>query len=127
MDLGERIKEFMAYKHLTQSGLGEVVGFSDVAIGKYLLGKTKPKFEFWKGIAESYPDINIGWLLTGKGQMLIKESEMNVENAIRFLRDNKDEAVRHEGVKELLEMLDKRHYNKSIEDRLTALEQSNKK
>jgi transcriptional regulator with XRE-family HTH domain len=122
MELGERIKKFMSAKNLTQRGLGDKIGVSDVTIGNYISGSNKPKYEFWLGMAKHYPEVNLVWLLTGEGEMEMKNANYTIIDCIRFLNDNKEEASEYEEFHVLMEKLGKIHYNKSIEARISEIE-----
>lgn len=78
-DISERFNEIMIQKNLNYSSLGDIIGYSDVAVGKIIKGKNKPKFEAIKSVLESFPDVSAKWLVLGVGDMrckLIKEKEL---------------------------------------------------
>ena len=63
----ERIKIFLKFKKISQKDFSESVGLSSG-----YLGAMKKSFstETINNIVIRYPDINIDWLLTGKGEMI---------------------------------------------------------
>ena len=53
------------------------LGVKPAVINNYTRGKqqSKPGFEVLYKIASIYPDVNIDWLLTGRGEMLLSQSK----------------------------------------------------
>ncbi|BAX79059.1 S24 family peptidase [Labilibaculum antarcticum] len=74
-DISLRISELLLEKKLNKRSFSALLGYSDVAIGKIINGKSKPKFEMLESLINAFPDINPNWLLTGKGEMLLSEEE----------------------------------------------------
>ncbi|PCH66846.1 MAG: hypothetical protein COC06_12165 [Bacteroidales bacterium] len=70
-----RLSALIAKKELSKRSFSALVGYSDVAIGKIINGKSKPKFEMLEALINAFPDINPAWLLTGKGEMLLTGEE----------------------------------------------------
>lgn len=75
MDIGNRIKEVMRSKGLTQKELGLIVGYSDPAIGKIINKGTEPKFGVIYKILNKYKDIQVEWLVLGSGTMYSSEKK----------------------------------------------------
>lgn len=65
--LKERLEEFVEYLDLTNQKFEQNAGLPNGFInksGKYISDKSEQK------IINTYPDLNINWLLTGEGEML---------------------------------------------------------
>lgn len=78
-----RLKLFIKSKRLGQTKFEELVGFS-----RGYISRVKPSIGIDKllSIIEVYPDLNLDWLLTGKGEMIgpsfrsdIKEQTIGTE------------------------------------------------
>lgn len=85
MDISLRISALMKNKKMNKRSLSVLMGYSDVAVGKIINGKSKPKFEFLETLIRVFPDINPTWLLTGQGEMLncsAGDNFSNVSNVI---------------------------------------------
>lgn len=74
----ERLKEFIRYKKLSQSSFLELCGLSSGFISGMRVSMLPDKVD---SIATNFPELNIAWLLTGSGEMLVKNDEMVSEPA----------------------------------------------
>lgn len=70
MGLKERLLDYIAYKGIDKATLERNSGLSNDAVGK-MGDNTRTKT--LDKISNAYPDINIAWLKTGIGEMLINE------------------------------------------------------
>ena len=70
-----RIKEFVDYKGLSVRKFEEKVGFSNGAFASQYKNNGSIGSDKIENILQSYPEINVIWLLTGEGEML-KEEEI---------------------------------------------------
>lgn len=71
-NINQRFKEFIAYKGLTVSAFERECGLSNGYVKgvKNYLGEDKRR-----SIILKFPELNMGWLLTGEGPMLRSEGE----------------------------------------------------
>jgi len=59
----------MNAENLTQSQFADSIGVARASISHILSGRNKPGFDFIENIARKYPNLNLEWLITGKGKM----------------------------------------------------------
>ena len=79
--IGERLKEIMIQKGLNYRSLSDLIGYSDVSVGKIIKGQNKPKYEAIKKVMEVFPDIEARWLILGQGSMYVKPtSSMDMDS-----------------------------------------------
>ncbi|MBQ9255290.1 MAG: helix-turn-helix domain-containing protein [Clostridia bacterium] len=81
--LQDRLLEFVKYLNLTNQNFEKKAGLPNGFInkaGKYISEKSEAK------IKETYPELNISWLLTGVGYMLKEDNMENLE--IKKIREN---------------------------------------
>lgn len=64
-----RLQRFLDAENITQSQLAEKLGVAKASISHILAGRNKPGFDFIQSIAQCYPDLNLDWLIVGKGKM----------------------------------------------------------
>ena len=64
----DRLKQFLAMENLTPARFAEVMGIQRSGISHLLAGRNKPSFEFIQKMMTAYPDLNIEWLILGKGR-----------------------------------------------------------
>ncbi|THD67865.1 helix-turn-helix domain-containing protein [Robertkochia marina] len=81
-EFAQRLQKIMELYQLTASAFAESVGVQRSAISHILSGRNKPSLDFVLKILEAYPDVELYWLLNGKGPGPVKES--NEETADLF-------------------------------------------
>jgi len=64
----DRLKQFLAMENISPARFAEVMGIQRSGISHLLAGRNKPSFEFIQRMMTAYPDINIEWLILGKGR-----------------------------------------------------------
>lgn len=87
-EIGKRIRLIRERIGITQSELGEKLGIQSQHVSKYERGETVPTWENLIKLTDSY-DVNINWLLTGKGNMFLSPITYSLEdeNDITKVRD----------------------------------------
>lgn len=73
--MNNRLQQFLAAENITQSTFAESIGVTKASVSHVLAGRNKPGFEFIESIARRYPNLNIEWLITGKGRMYKNQGE----------------------------------------------------
>jgi len=71
-----RLKEYVDYKGISINKFSISVGASNSYFNKAFQQNTSIGSNRIESILRTYPDLNAHWLLTGKGQMIIEEKEM---------------------------------------------------
>lgn len=64
-----RLQQFLSAENITQSQLADEIGVARASISHILAGRNKPGFDFIQGLSRSYPNLNLDWLINGKGKM----------------------------------------------------------
>ena len=72
MTIAKRLKEFKNVKHLTASELANILGIPVRTVGSYERGEVLPGAKFFNLLINNF-NVNINWLLTGRGTMFINE------------------------------------------------------
>ena len=75
---GKRLRLIRERIGITQAGLGDKLGIQSQHVSKYERGETVPTWENLIKLTESY-DVNINWLLTGKGNMFLSPVTYSLE------------------------------------------------
>lgn len=78
MEISLRLKQFCDTQKITQYRLGKQANIPLGSLTRFWAGKGEPSADVLARIVEAYPEINIRWLLTGKGEMLEKGAAMEV-------------------------------------------------
>ena len=72
--MNTRLKQFIAAENITQAQFADTINVVRASVSHILAGRNKPSYEFICGLLRHYPNLNIEWLMFGKGKMY-KDSE----------------------------------------------------
>lgn len=64
-----RLQQFLLAENISQSQFAERIGVGRASVSHILAGRNKPGCEFLENLARSFPNLNLEWLLLGKGKM----------------------------------------------------------
>ena len=67
--MNKRLLQFLGAENITQSQLADTLNVARAGISHILSGRNKPGYDFIESLMLHYPDLNIEWLITGKGRM----------------------------------------------------------
>ena len=95
MTVKERLTEFLNYRRIGQAKFSSIAGLSRGYVNNIVntIGpEAQPK------IATAFPDLNMAWLLTGKGEMLKDEAntnqtDMDYSNLFKTIIEQKDRQI----------------------------------
>lgn len=78
----DRIKKLIEKQNLTATQFAGEIGVQRSAVSHLLSGRNKPSLDFMLKIKNRFPDLNLDWLLMGKGKMIetAKKEEAHFEN-----------------------------------------------
>ena len=64
----ERLQKVIDYYDETASGFAEKIGVQRSSISHILSGRNKPSLDFVMKVLHSYPEVELYWLMNGKGE-----------------------------------------------------------
>lgn len=67
-DFAKRLQEVIDYYSESASSFSEKIGVQRSSISHILSGRNKPSLDFVMKVLSSYPEVELYWLLNGKGQ-----------------------------------------------------------
>ena len=67
--MNTRLKQFIAAENLSQSQFADRINVVRASVSHVLSGRNNPGYDFIKAIMLAYPNLNIEWLMLGKGKM----------------------------------------------------------
>ena len=70
----KRLERILKYYGLSASGFADSIGVQRSSISHLLTGRNKPSLEFVLKVVKTYPEVNLYWLLNGKGSFPSKNS-----------------------------------------------------
>lgn len=85
-DFGKRIQKIMDHYAVSASSFADYMGVGRSSISHILSGRNKPSLDFVMKITEAYTDVDLQWLLYGKGafpkseESIIEQKEPIIES-----------------------------------------------
>lgn len=67
--MNTRLKQFLAAENITQASFADNINVVRASVSHVLSGRNNPSYEFIRSVMLRYPDLNIEWLMFGKGKM----------------------------------------------------------
>jgi len=62
-----RLEKILSFYNLSASSFADKIGVQRSSISHLLTGRNKPSLEFVMKVVKTYPEVNLYWLLNGKG------------------------------------------------------------
>ncbi len=81
-EFSKRLQEVMDYYGLSASAFAERIGVQRSGISHILSGRNKPSLDFVMKVLEQFKEVDLYWLLNGKGQF--PQTERVVVGDARF-------------------------------------------
>jgi hypothetical protein len=78
----ERLDAFIRYNKLSRSAFAVKIGTSERNVANSLTGK-KSQMDFLIKISAACPNLNLNWLLTGQGEMLLGQVQKNSGTVVK--------------------------------------------
>ena len=69
----ERLETLLQYYELSATAFAEEIGVQRSSISHLLSGRNKPSLDFVLKVVQRFPEVNLYWLLNGKGDFPKKE------------------------------------------------------
>jgi len=91
MEINNRFRLLMDNYGLSASQFADKLEIQRSAISHLLSGRNKPSILIIAKIIEHFPEINIKWLITGKGNMLDKKHEQVLQNEYQTIMSLEEE------------------------------------
>lgn len=67
--MNTRLKQFLAAENISQAQFADTINVVRASVSHVLAGRNNPSYDFIKAIMDKYPELNIEWLILGKGKM----------------------------------------------------------
>ena len=68
LDFSERLKKVIEFYDETASSFAEKISVQRSSISHILSGRNKPSLDFVMKVLHSYPEVELYWLMNGKGE-----------------------------------------------------------
>ena len=67
--MNRRLLQFLQAQDITQTQFADTLAVARGSVSHILSGRNKPGYDFLESLLLHYPELNLDWLLTGKGSM----------------------------------------------------------
>ena len=67
--MNQRLQMFLAAEGITQSQFADEIQVAKSSVSNIIAGRNNPSYDFILNLSTHYPDLNLEWVLTGKGRM----------------------------------------------------------
>lgn len=79
--MNTRLKQFIAAENISQSQFADAIKVVRASVSHVLSGRNKPGYDFITAIMNAYPNLNMEWLMLGKGKMYKTQDLSSGESA----------------------------------------------
>ena len=114
----QRIKEVIEFFEMNKNSFSKEIGLSNnVTIGRIINEKRKPSEATLLKIVQRFPSIDLDWLKTGKGTMLVKgyyeppkiyyrkdNVSISLAEITNFVVENEKEFLKQKAIKNMIEL-----------------------
>ena len=73
-NMNRRLQQFLEAENITQAQFASKVKVAPASISHILAGRNKPGFDFIQNTIAAFPELNIDWLIMGRGKMYKQSS-----------------------------------------------------
>lgn len=74
----DRLEEFIKNQGISVRAFEQAISASDGMIRRAINNRTNIQSKWLCNIAENFPQLNLNWLITGQGEMLLSSSKANI-------------------------------------------------
>ena len=90
--MNERLRQIIEYYGITPHAFSQKIGVSEGTVRKILSENTTIRSDNLEKISQNFTDIDLHWLITGQGDMLLKNRqnvplEHHSDNALQMIAD----------------------------------------
>lgn len=95
----ERFKQLLDEKGLTATKFAAIIKVNASAMSHILNGRSKPGFDVLDKIAQAFPDVNLNWLISGKGDLFYNNQVSPKKPVVPLQKSLFEEEERKEATK----------------------------
>lgn len=93
VDFIERLKTILQHHQLTASMFADKIAVQRSSISHILSGRNKPSLDFILKVTNTFKDVDIYWLLNGKGEFPKKEVEKETVSPTLFRQEQSSAVI----------------------------------
>lgn len=92
-DFIERLEHLLHYYSMTASSFADKVNVQRSSISHLLSGRNKPSLEFVLKVVKTFPEVNLYWLLNGKGSFPTEEKKQSLPTTLSTPNESKEPRI----------------------------------
>lgn len=92
-EFAERLEKVIQYYGESASSFADKIGVQRSSISHILSGRNKPSLDFVMKVLTTYPEVELYWLLNGKGRFPSEKKELNFQPASPVVSETKKPSV----------------------------------
>ena len=92
-DFSKRLKMILEYYQLSASAFAEKINVQRSSISHLLSGRNKPSLDFVLKVLETFKEVDLYWLLNGKGSFPKKEKKLDFPTSLFSEKENESEKI----------------------------------
>ena len=101
-EFGERLQKILNFYGISAAELSKQISVNRSTISHLLSGRNKPSLDFIMKVLQKYPEVELYWLLNGKGTFPVEINE-NQENFGIQEKQHKKDGLKKKKKKQLLD------------------------
>lgn len=94
MRIIDRLQQYIEYRKLSPYAFERACGLANGYLGKQLKGRGRIGSEILEKIHSTFQDLNLTWLLTGQGEMIVSHSGQLIREENAGYGNSRDELIR---------------------------------
>ncbi|WP_406683915.1 helix-turn-helix domain-containing protein [Seonamhaeicola sp. MEBiC1930] len=94
IEFAKRLKKVMEHHSESASSFAEKIEVQRSSISHILSGRNKPSLEFVLKVLSSYPEVELYWLLNGKGSFPSTQNNVEAKNEIEEVVSEHEKALK---------------------------------
>lgn len=87
-EFSKRLEQIFEYYDLNASAFADKIDVGRASISHLLSGRNKPSLDFVMRVVKTFPEVELYWLLNGKGTFPIADAKSTESHAPSSLSDN---------------------------------------
>jgi transcriptional regulator with XRE-family HTH domain len=95
-DFAKRLQKVIDFYNESASSFAEKIGVQRSSISHILSGRNKPSLDFVLKVLSSFPEVELYWLLNGKGQFPSEEKPETKVASEKNIKDEKTSLINSE-------------------------------
>ena len=68
-NMNKRLQQFLEAENISQAQLADRLKVARASVSNILSGRNKPGFDFLESLSLHFPELNLEWMVTGRGRM----------------------------------------------------------